>query len=291
MSNPSGGQGYGALPPQPASTAGGGKGLPFILTAAVAGLGVLNFLLGFAPFYKSGDTRFDVSANFFESGGVIFISFLLLGGVLAGLTLLPKQTGAGLAAAAATSLTGFLGLLFTVFSIDNDKGAGIWLVLVVGLIQTAVAAAAFLFDAGVLKAPAPRAQQPQYGGFGQGGYSQQGQYGQPQGYGQQSYGQPGSQSGYGQQSSQPGYSQPGSQSSYGQQGSQAGYGQQQPQQSAYPSGPTQQYQPPQQGSGQSGQSGQQGQQGQQYGYGSNSPQHRAPEGGSDATQAFRPDNT
>ena len=128
MSNPTGGQGYGA-PAQPNPTAGRAKGLPFILTAVVAGLGVLNFLLGFAPFTKGVDYRgySSGSANFFESGGVIFIAFLLLGGLLAGLTLLPKQTG-GLGGAAAASLTGFLALLFTVFSIDGDKGAGVWLV-------------------------------------------------------------------------------------------------------------------------------------------------------------------
>ncbi|MFJ9743799.1 hypothetical protein ACIRS4_37785, partial [Streptomyces sp. NPDC101166] len=71
MAYPTGGSGYNAPQPTPSSgsgfgagapaagsgaapvaggTPGAGKGLPFFLTVGVAALGVLNFLLGFAPY-------------------------------------------------------------------------------------------------------------------------------------------------------------------------------------------------------------------------------------------------
>ena len=170
MSNPTGGPGYGAPAQQPPTASG--KDLPFFLTAGVAGLGVLNFLLGFLPVSGFGD----ISANFFESTLFPIVSLLLFAGVLAGLSLLPKQDWKGVAAAA--SVVAFITLLFVALAVDGDKKSGIWIVLFLGFVQAAVAVAVVLFDAGIIKPPAPRPAQ-QF----QGGYGQQGQ----QGYGQQGY--------------------------------------------------------------------------------------------------------
>jgi hypothetical protein len=254
MSYPTGGSGYNT--PQPSapssqSPATGGatsgssatgsdaKGLPFFLVVGVAALGVINFLLGFLPFLGSkpvdiGGRRVSApeTANLFEvASGTPLLGLLLLGGLLAGLSLLPKQNWIGAAAAASTA--GFIALLFQSFNFGegSELKAGAYVLLVLAFAQAAVSIAAALFDAGILKAPAPRpATAPS--GFGQGGYGQQQQpsYGQ----GQQSYsqGQPGygagpyGQAGYGAQAAPPQFpSQAGQPSPYGQQQSQPGYGQ------------------------------------------------------------------
>ncbi|WAM16693.1 DUF5336 domain-containing protein [Rhodococcus sp. JS3073] len=228
-----GGPSYG--PPAQPTAGGESKGLGFFLLIGVAVLGVLNLLLGFAPYA----TLARESVNSFEAN-TDGLGLLFLGGLLAAASLLPKQSYAG--AAAAASVAGWVVALFVFLNVDADSGWGAILILVLGFIQSAVAVAAVLFDIGLLKQPAPKpaaaagfgqpGQAPQ--GYGQGapqGYGQgpQQSYGQPpQGYGQsapQGYGQPSqSQSGYGQQN-QPGYGQQG----YGQQGqpsqSQPGYGQ------------------------------------------------------------------
>ncbi|MGV9868316.1 DUF5336 domain-containing protein [Rhodococcus koreensis] len=258
-----GGPSYG--PPAQPTAGGESKGLGFFLLIGVAVLGVLNLLLGFAPYA----TLARESVNSFEAN-TDGLGLLFLGGLLAAASLLPKQSYAG--AAAAASVAGWVVALFVFLNVDADSGWGAILILVLGFIQSAVAVAAVLFDIGVLKQPAPKpaaaagfgqpGQTPQ--GYGQGapqGYGQgpQQSYGpQPQGYGQsapQGYGQQSqSQPGYGQQS-QPGYGQQG----YGQQGqpsqSQSGYtqGYGQPQQPGYGAGagsasydaPTTAYQQPQ----------------------------------------------
>ncbi|WP_181719455.1 DUF5336 domain-containing protein [Nocardia gipuzkoensis] len=260
MSYPTGGSGYNTPTPSAPSSqspATGGasagssatgsdaKGLPFFLVVGVAALGVINFLLGFLPFLGTKPIDFGgrtvgtpESANLFEvASGSPLLGLLLLGGLLAGLSLLPKQNWIGVAAAASTA--GFLALLFQSFNFGegSELKAGAFILLALAFVQAAVAIAATLFEAGVLKAPAPRpATAPS--GFGQGGYGQQ----QPS-YGQQSYGQgqpgqsgygasPYGQSGYGAQSAPPQFpsqAQQQQQSPYGQ--SQPGYGQSQPGQS------------------------------------------------------------
>ncbi|MCM6775147.1 DUF5336 domain-containing protein [Nocardia sp. CDC159] len=296
MSYPTGGSGYNA-PQTPSSapsfgqqpgnggsagTAAGessAKGLPFYLTVGVAALGVINFLLGFTSYatYNPGEGSAlglripEQTANFFKAGGISpLLVFLLLGGLLAGLSLLPKQNWVGAAAAAAGA--GFLGLLFQSFSLGEGYSLawGAWVVLFLALVQTAAAVVAVLFEGGILTPPAPKPAAPQGGGFGgPGGYGQQqpsygqgqqaqqqGQFGQnPSAYGQYgqqpSYGQqPGQQSAYGQYGQQPAYGQPGQQQygqqqygqtpqygqtqqpSYGQQGAQQPFGAAQPQRSA-----------------------------------------------------------
>ncbi|MFI9510421.1 DUF5336 domain-containing protein [Nocardia sp. NPDC052566] len=255
MSYPTGGSGYNTPAQTPTSSANLGstgapgsgsssaaKGLPYFLVVGAAALGVLNFLLGFIPYLGSKPrtvggvsvSNSDTASLFEWFGGPALLTILLIGGLLAALSLLPKQNLTG--AAAATSVAGFLGLLLMSFTVPDNLDAklewGAYLLLFLAFVQAAVAVAAVLFESGIVKAPAPRPaqQQGQQPGFGQGGYGQSS-------FGQQSFGQ--SQPGYGQ--SQPGYgqSQPGyGQSGYGSQPSTPQYQQPQPYGQSQPSQPT-----------------------------------------------------
>ncbi len=272
MSYPTGGSGYNApaTPPAFASSgqsAGAGtestaKGLPYFLVAGVAGLGVINFLLGFLPFFRQKPRDLgrgvtvegnDTLSLFQYFGAAALLAILLLGGLLAALSLLPKQNWTG--AAAAASAAGFLGTLFLSFTTPDDLNVeltwGAYVLLIVAFVQTAIAVVAVLFEAGILTPPAPKPAAPQGppSGFGAGGYGQQGAFGlgQPAAFGQ---GQPG-QFGQGQPGQfgqgQYGQGQPGQ---YGQGGpqyqSQQPYGQSQPSQPTYGPGQPPSYgqQPP-----------------------------------------------
>ncbi|MET7771653.1 DUF5336 domain-containing protein [Nocardia sp. NPDC005366] len=277
MSYPTGGSGYNTpatpsassdLGQSPSGAAGTGssasgsdaKGLPFFLVVGVAALGAINFLLGFLPYAArefvnpvNGKTTTADSANGFEAPITALLAILLFAGVLAGLSLLPKQNWKAVAAAA--SVAGFLGIVLQSFFLNDDATLkwGAYLLIFLALVQAGIAVAAVLFEAGILKPPAPKpatAPAPQ-AGYGQGGYGQQaygqsqpgGQYGQTPGqYGQSAYGaQPGAGSQY--PSQQPyGQSQPGQPS----QPSQPVYGQSQPSQPTYGAAPGQSYgqQPP-----------------------------------------------
>ncbi|MFQ6330509.1 DUF5336 domain-containing protein [Nocardia sp. CWNU-33] len=281
MSYPTGGSGYNtpATPSVPSSlgqSAGStgtssstpgpdAKGLPYFLTAGAAGLGVLNFLLGFLPYAGreavnplNGAKIASESANGFDVPLTALLALLLLGGLLAGLSLLPKQNWTG--AAAAASLAGFLGLVVQSFNLSDgvELKWGAWVVLFLALVQAAAAVGAVLFEAGILTPPAPKPAAPQGppSGFGQGGYGQQ-----PGAF--SAFGQSPSQSGYGQ--SQPGQTY-GQQPSYGQ--SQPSYGQAQPNQPSQPTYGQSQPGQPAYGQSQPGQGyGQQPSYGQQPGYG------------------------
>ncbi|WP_040838079.1 DUF5336 domain-containing protein [Nocardia brevicatena] len=313
MSYPTGGSGYNqpaqtpSVPSNPvqaapggaagASAAGaGGKGLPFFLTIGAAAVGVINFLLGFLSYVgsdaPSGFSSADTSANLFEFEPSL-AGLVLIAALLAGLSLLPKQNWIG--ASAAVAAGAFFTALFQMFNFPDGAKTeiGFWLVLLLALVQTGLAVAVLLFQAGILPEPSSRpaaptgyGQQQGYGqaqqgygqaqqgygqaqqGYGQQGYAQQGQQAVPygQGYGQQPYGQQGQQQ-YGQQ---PSYGQ----QPYGQQGQQYG---QQPQQGA-PYGQAQQQGAPY---GQV-QPGQPAQPGQPFGGDQGS------DPASDATKAFRP---
>jgi hypothetical protein len=273
MSYPSGGSGYNTPAPTPSSAPsfpqqpGGGTGgaagapgvsaagLPFYLTVGAAVLGVVNFLLGFAPFVStSGHDLGDgmqvsgSSTGFYFSFAVAVLIVLLAGGLLSGLSLLPKQNWIG--AAAAVSASGFLGLVFIVIKVPDGINVawGAWVILFLSLVQTAATVVLVLFESDILSAPAPSpkpaAPQAVPGGYGAPGYGQQnygqaqqgqaGQYGQQAqqsapGQSQPSYGQYGQQPSYG-QSQQAGQQ---AQSPYGQQYGQKQYGQQQQAQSPY----------------------------------------------------------
>ncbi|QCQ90055.1 DUF5336 domain-containing protein [Rhodococcus sp. SGAir0479] len=221
------------------------RGLAFYLGLGVLALGIVNFLLGFAPYLENSTNvgfGFSFTQDAFESGGALPLAFLLTGGLLAGISLLPKQYHA--APAAVASVVGFLVSFVFMLSlpgVGSLAGGGI-AILVLSFVQAALAVAVFLFGAGLVKMPQGRpyrshahpaayghpqgyAQQQGYGGqqgYGQPGGQQQG-YAPQQGYGgQQGYGQ--QTPGYGQQT--PGYGQPAQSQGYPQQQQPtAGYGQ------------------------------------------------------------------
>jgi hypothetical protein len=148
-----------------------------ILHMAVAGLGVLNLFLGFAPIAAG--------TGFYESPFGWIPAMLFLGGLLAVPAILPGDKKVGLASPA-TTLAVALAFLFTVFAIDSDLKAGGVMVLIFGLLQAGAAVTAYLFDNGVIKPPQPAPANP----YGQpGGYNppsapfqqqQQQPFGQPQ---------------------------------------------------------------------------------------------------------------
>ncbi|MGN2635860.1 DUF5336 domain-containing protein [Nocardia takedensis] len=310
MSYPTGGSGYNtpATPSAPAdlgqtsSGAGAGastsgsetKGLPFLLTAGVAALGAVIFLLGFLPYAGqqftnpvNGAVTTVGTVNSFEGRITELLALLLLAGVLAGLSLLPKQNWTGAAAAAAVA--GALGLIFQSFFLPDgfELKWGAYLLILLALVQAGAAVVAVLFETGILSVPAPKPPRPAapqqpaggyaQGGQGYGGAQQQYGQGQPGAYGQPQQGQYGQPAyGGGQQPSSPQYpvqqqpygqSQPGQQP-YGQQPAQSGYGA--PQQSQSPYG---QQQPAY---------------GQQPGYGA--PQQSSPYAGGQSAQP-RPDES
>lgn len=250
-----------AAPTEPNST-----GPAKLLGLGTAVLGVLNFLLGFTAFAKIdgiavfGDNE-ESARSYFQFGyPVLPLAFLLFGGVLAAIALLPKQNLD--APAAAASIVGFLTLLMLVFHLDGLTLAyGGYLVLVLAFVQAAIAVGALLLRAGVVKPPEKKAPASPFGGYQAGPGQQQGntQYGQQYGAPQQNWGQ---QQGYGQQPpvqqgqpqawgaapQQPGYTSP-----YGQQPAYGRPEQQYPRQDqqagqyggyAAPAAPTQQDQAP-----------------------------------------------
>lgn len=173
MSYPTGGPGYSTPASQPsqAPTVSSGTDLTKLLTMGVAGLGVLIFLLGFMPHGY-------------------FHTYFLMAGLLAGVSLLPKQNWLGVAAA--VSAASFLSELFTLFTSEYDSELYTYLVLGFGFVQAAIAVAALLFETGLLAPPAPKpAAQAGYGqpAYGQGGYGQPGY--QPTGYAAPGYPQQG----------------------------------------------------------------------------------------------------
>ncbi|GAA3018271.1 DUF5336 domain-containing protein [Actinokineospora globicatena] len=145
------------------------------LHLVVIGLGALNLFLGFAPVVTS--------TSFYEGLAGWVPGLLFAGGLLALPAVLPgdKKVGPG---SVAVVLSTTLAFLFTVFTIPAELKAGGIMVLIFALLQAIGAIAAFLFEAGVLKPPAPRQH---HGHFGQpGGYNPNPASGQFQ----QPYGQP-----------------------------------------------------------------------------------------------------
>jgi Family of unknown function (DUF5336) len=161
-------------PPQPSATKPPDFGL--IAALSVTGLGLVNYFLSFssdaAPFN-------DV------------VSYLLVGGLLAAVTLLPKAPKT-LPFAAIFSLLGGLVALSTIVRASGSIPTIVIVILILGILQMAVAVGAVLLEFGVLKPPAPKPAVPQnpYGQqFGQAG-QQQPQYGQQHQFGQQPQQQP-----------------------------------------------------------------------------------------------------
>jgi len=125
-----------------------------VLTIAVAGLGLLSFLLGFASYDSTDGIEVPgvgmvgaVSGNFFQSGtgGVAAITLRFAAGVIAGCGLLPRQTPS-LPTVVGLSIAGVLTLLLIMIYFPErvDPGIGFVLVLCSGFAQAAAAVAALL---------------------------------------------------------------------------------------------------------------------------------------------------
>ncbi|GAB3153318.1 DUF5336 domain-containing protein [Amycolatopsis sp. NPDC004378] len=157
--------------PSPGGAAGLPQNLPLLLALVVAVFGLVEYFLGFA---ETGDVGL---------GG----TFLLGGGLLAGLHALPKGPKT-LPFAALFSVLGALEVLQTLVGMQTSPGV-VTVILILGILQMIVAVGALLLEYDVIKPPAPKPAAPQYGQYGQPG---QQQYGQPgQGYPQGTQVQPG----------------------------------------------------------------------------------------------------
>lgn len=230
---PQSGSQYGATQPQFAKPAESGESsLPEFLLMAVAALGLIVYLLTFADLVKATD-GFVVSSG---SSGVDTTA-ALLAGLLAGVSLLPKQRRLTAVVAAISTLAALLVISAVIGGMDFVTWA-YWAILALTVIQAGCAIAALLYDAGVLTPPAPKPAYDQQPGYGQyGGPSQYyGQQNQPQHGGQHYQQAPAQRPGYpSQYGSYPGGSNTGGfPSQQGGQGQQA----QQGQQSGPPTPPT-----------------------------------------------------
>ena len=171
MAYPTGASGYGSAGGEPPAAgggkaaSGGARGPIWVGSAVVAGLGLVNFLFGFLPYVKiEGITQLggsDTTRTFFQFQTVTPLAFLLLGGVLAGISLLPKQNWR--APAAAASIVGWLVLLFQSFSLDDGLGLGVggYAVLVLGFVQAVLAVLLLAVEVGLLETPAGRRARPE----------------------------------------------------------------------------------------------------------------------------------
>ncbi len=170
--------------PEAAAPAGPSK-LPFYLGIAVAVLGFAVYLSAFGPVFGNG-----------ALGEPTFLLVIapVLAGLLAGVSLLPKQDDRS-AVSAVLAVLGFLLLILLVLADGPTVDWGFYLFIAFTVLQAIAAVAKLLLDAGVITAPAPKPkyEQPAYG-----------HYGPPAGY----YGQP-PQGGPGPQQQRPGgYSPP-----------------------------------------------------------------------------------
>ncbi|MFD9960365.1 DUF5336 domain-containing protein [Amycolatopsis sp. NPDC058986] len=205
MTFPSGGPGYpqqgggqqpphtpphsGAFPPQappqaPPPAAPGAaipQNLPMLLSLAVTVLGVVQYFIGFSD---------EASVVGQET------LFLLVGGLLAALYVLPKGPKA-LPFAALFSLLGAFETLDEIIGVREGVSVPgiVTVIFILGILQMLLAVGALLLAHDVIKPPAPKpaAPQSQYGPqFGQPGQQGTSQFGQPapqQQYGQQQPGQ------------------------------------------------------------------------------------------------------
>jgi hypothetical protein len=172
-------QGPGGYGPPPGS--GPKLGLPQIAHLVTAGLGVLILFLAFASLSDAGDL------SFYEGGFGWVPALMLAGGLLSAKVILPgEDKKPGLLPAVLVVSTG-LAFLFTVFTAGGDLGAGGIMVMIFGILQMIAAVAGYLFDAGIIKPPAPNpyghgqpgGMYPPSGAFQQQQPPQPGQFGQP----------------------------------------------------------------------------------------------------------------
>ncbi|MDT5066231.1 MAG: hypothetical protein QOK02_2386 [Mycobacterium sp.] len=171
----------------PESEAAGPSKLPLYLAIAVAVLGLAVYLSSFGPQFTISNSEFPQlgSASGSTLGLGIAVLVALLSGLVAAVTLLPKQRNF----AAVSAVAAVLAFLLIIGEVINaPSGATIdwalYLVIAFSVLQAIAATAWLLLDAGVITAPAPKPkydQPQQYNPYGApGGY-----YGQPQGQPQQ----------------------------------------------------------------------------------------------------------
>jgi hypothetical protein len=159
--------------------------LKHYLTIGVAVLGVLTYLASYFPMVSRMLPNGD---ELVEKGSTLPVDLVLLAGLLAGVSLLPKAKSF-LATVTAISVLGTLLLIQD--TIDaSDRGAGLWIAVTAAVVQAGVAIGALLLDAGVITAPAPRPKYDQYYGQYGGYYGQQQAPYQQSGYGTQYGGYP-----------------------------------------------------------------------------------------------------
>lgn len=169
-----------------AITPSGPSRLPFILLTAVAVLGLLVYLFSFGDVFTIESTDFPQmgSASGTSQGVVMAVVAALVSGLIAGASLLPRQK-APIGVIAAVAVLSFLLVLAEVIQKPEGVSIGwaLYVVILLTFLQSAVAIGALLFDAGIVKAPAPKPkydkhqQQQNYGPYGQPSqyYGQQGQ--------------------------------------------------------------------------------------------------------------------
>jgi hypothetical protein len=146
-----------------------------LLALAVAVLGLVQYFLGFS-----------VDASPVGQATL----FLLVGGLLAALSVLPKAPKV-LPFAALFSVLGALNAIDAAIAIPSQAPGIIVVVLILGILQMLAAVGLLLLEYDLVKLPAAKPQTPQgpYGQqFGQGPKQQ---FGQQPHYGQQPHGQPG----------------------------------------------------------------------------------------------------
>lgn len=143
--------------------------LPMYLTVAVAALGLAVYLSTFGPLFTAGADFF--TPTLLDLGVVASI----LGALLAGVSLLPKQKVAD-ALVAVLSVLGFLLVIAIVLTAPAGVSIdwGLYLIIAFSAVQAIVAVAVLLFDAGVITPPVPRPryEQQQYGQYGAPYYGQ-----------------------------------------------------------------------------------------------------------------------
>ena len=171
-------QQFGRAPEPGPSAAAGPSQLPMYLTIAVAVLGLAVYLSSFGPLFTAGADYF--TPTLLDLGVVAAIA----AGLIAGVSLLPKQTFAP-ALIAVLSVLAFLLVIAIVLTAPEGVSIdwGLYLIIAFTLFQAVVAVAVLLFDAGIITPPAPQPPryEPQYGQYGAPG----GQY-----YGQAPHGGP-----------------------------------------------------------------------------------------------------
>ncbi len=179
---------YPGATPSFAKTDDGESKLPLYLTLAVVGLGLVVYLLNFAPTFTIG-AELGASAGGRAGDAGYAVDVTVLASLLAAVTLVPKaKKNLGVIAVIA-----MLGALIVITEMVNTPagyaiGWALWPLLACSVLQAIAAVLALLLEAGVVTAPTPRPKYDPYAQYGH--YGQYGQYGAqqpPGGY----YGQPG----------------------------------------------------------------------------------------------------